>query len=131
MGTTAGKDLHGREGLGQRILSDVNKKLQVLVPGGVGFIGSHCVIELVKAGYEPIVVDNNSNSSIGELFDPSVARSSIHFHSNRMSQTSGEGHRQRNHSLQSRLFGSGQFTRGFQETFDLRRDQFCGLEIGR
>ena len=39
-------------------------KLQVLVPGGVGFIGSHCVIELVHAGYEPIVVDNLSNSSI-------------------------------------------------------------------
>jgi UDP-glucose 4-epimerase len=42
------------------------KKLQVLVPGGVGFIGSHCVIELIKAGYEPIVVDNLSNSSIGK-----------------------------------------------------------------
>lgn len=43
--------------------SDQNK-LQVLVPGGVGFIGSHCVIELVNAGYEPIVIDNLSNSSI-------------------------------------------------------------------
>ena len=39
---------------------------EVLVPGGVGFIGSHCVIELVKAGYVPIVVDNLSNSSIGK-----------------------------------------------------------------
>lgn len=43
--------------------------MQVLVPGGVGFIGSHCVIELVKAGYEPIVVDNYANSSIGEQLD--------------------------------------------------------------
>jgi UDP-glucose 4-epimerase len=47
-------------------LLDDQKKLQVLVPGGVGFIGSHCVIELIKAGYEPIVVDNLSNSSIGK-----------------------------------------------------------------
>jgi len=44
-------------------MSDQNK-LQVLVPGGVGFIGSHCVIELVNAGYEPIVIDNLSNSSL-------------------------------------------------------------------
>ncbi|CAF3888236.1 unnamed protein product [Rotaria sp. Silwood1] len=35
-----------------------HKKQYVLVPGGVGFIGSHCVIELVTAGYIPIVVDN-------------------------------------------------------------------------
>jgi nucleoside-diphosphate-sugar epimerase len=46
---------------------DDQKKLQVLVPGGAGFIGSHCVIELVSAGYEPIVVDNFSNSSIGNV----------------------------------------------------------------
>ena len=42
------------------------KKLEVLVPGGVGFIGSHSVIELIKAGYEPIVIDNLSNSSLGK-----------------------------------------------------------------
>ncbi len=39
----------------------------MLVPGGAGFIGSHCVIELIKAGYEPIVIDNLTNSSIGKL----------------------------------------------------------------
>lgn len=42
-------------------------KRQILVPGGQGFIGSHCVIELIKAGYEPIVVDNHSNSSSGTM----------------------------------------------------------------
>ena len=41
-------------------------KIEVLVPGGVGFIGSHCVIELVKSGYVPILIDNMSNSSIGK-----------------------------------------------------------------
>ncbi|CAF1302983.1 unnamed protein product [Rotaria sp. Silwood1] len=39
------------------------KKQYVLVPGGAGFIGSHCVIELITAGYAPIVVDNEHNSS--------------------------------------------------------------------
>ncbi|CAF3285784.1 unnamed protein product [Rotaria sp. Silwood2] len=41
--------------------SDSNK-LQVLVPGGIDFIGSHCVIELINTGYECIIVDNLSNS---------------------------------------------------------------------
>jgi hypothetical protein len=49
------------------------KKRQVLVPGGCGYIGSHCVIELVNAGYEPIVVDNESNSCIGSFTSNSVA----------------------------------------------------------
>ncbi len=34
----------------------------VLVAGGAGYIGSHTVIELVNAGYNPIIVDNLSNS---------------------------------------------------------------------
>jgi UDP-glucose 4-epimerase len=34
----------------------------VIVTGGAGFIGSHTVVDLVAAGYRPIVVDNLSNS---------------------------------------------------------------------
>ncbi len=34
----------------------------VFVTGGAGFIGSHCVISLVKNGYKPIILDNFSNS---------------------------------------------------------------------
>ena len=34
----------------------------ILVTGGAGYIGSHTVIELVKAGYDPIIFDNFSNS---------------------------------------------------------------------
>jgi UDP-glucose 4-epimerase len=35
---------------------------KILVTGGAGYIGSHTVVELVKAGYTPIIVDNFSNS---------------------------------------------------------------------
>lgn len=34
----------------------------ILVTGGAGYIGSHTVIELVNAGYEPIIYDNFYNS---------------------------------------------------------------------
>ncbi|MBK6977808.1 MAG: UDP-glucose 4-epimerase GalE [Cytophagaceae bacterium] len=36
--------------------------MKVLVTGGAGFIGSHTVVELVNAGYTPVIVDNFSNS---------------------------------------------------------------------
>uniref|UniRef100_A0A3Q3VVG2 UDP-glucose 4-epimerase n=1 Tax=Mola mola TaxID=94237 RepID=A0A3Q3VVG2_MOLML len=39
---------------------------KVLVTGGAGYIGSHCVVELIAAGYKPIVVDNLSNAVRGE-----------------------------------------------------------------
>lgn len=34
----------------------------IFVTGGAGYIGSHIVIELVKSGYNPIIIDNFSNS---------------------------------------------------------------------
>lgn len=34
----------------------------ILVTGGMGFIGSHTVIQLIEAGYNPIIVDNLCNS---------------------------------------------------------------------
>lgn len=39
--------------------------MKILVTGGAGFIGSHTVVELVHAGFEPIIVDNFSNSNLG------------------------------------------------------------------
>lgn len=36
---------------------------QILVTGGLGFIGSHTVVELILAGHQPIIIDNLSNSS--------------------------------------------------------------------
>ena len=38
--------------------------IAVLVTGGAGFIGSHTVVELIKSGYEVVVIDNFANSSI-------------------------------------------------------------------
>lgn len=37
---------------------------KILVTGGLGYIGSHTVVELINAGYEPVIVDDLSNSSI-------------------------------------------------------------------
>ena len=35
----------------------------IVVTGGAGYIGSHTVVELVKSGYNPIIIDNFSNSN--------------------------------------------------------------------
>ncbi|WKV10730.1 UDP-glucose 4-epimerase GalE [Marivirga harenae] len=40
---------------------------KVLVTGGLGYIGSHTVIELMNQGYEPLIIDNLSNSDISVL----------------------------------------------------------------
>ncbi|MBL7972117.1 MAG: UDP-glucose 4-epimerase GalE [Prolixibacteraceae bacterium] len=40
---------------------------QILVTGGTGYIGSHTAVELQRAGYEVIIVDNLSNSSVDVL----------------------------------------------------------------
>ena len=39
----------------------------ILVPGGAGYIGSHTVLDLLKKGYTPIIVDNFSNSTEGVI----------------------------------------------------------------
>ncbi len=39
----------------------------IMVTGGTGYIGSHTIVELQKAGYQAIIVDNLSNSSIDVL----------------------------------------------------------------
>ncbi len=37
--------------------------MKILVTGGLGFIGSHTVVELQKEGFEVVIIDNLSNSS--------------------------------------------------------------------
>ncbi|WP_076592230.1 UDP-glucose 4-epimerase GalE [Herminiimonas arsenitoxidans] len=41
--------------------------MQILVTGGAGYIGSHTCVELIKAGYQVVVVDNLCNSKISVL----------------------------------------------------------------
>lgn len=40
---------------------------RILVTGGLGFIGSHTVVELQNEGFEVVIIDNLSNSSIDVL----------------------------------------------------------------
>ena len=40
---------------------------KILVTGGLGYIGSHTVVELQNEGYEVVIIDNLSNSSIEVL----------------------------------------------------------------
>ncbi|KAJ5618634.1 hypothetical protein N7528_006745 [Penicillium herquei] len=50
----------------------------VLVTGGLGFIGSHTALELLKAGYNIIIVDNLSNS-YRDVFSRILTAANIHY----------------------------------------------------
>ena len=55
--------------------------MNILVTGGAGYIGSHTLIELIEAGYTPVVVDNLSNSSPEALKRvEKITGAKIHFH---------------------------------------------------
>lgn len=43
---------------------DGNKFGTIFVTGGAGYIGSHCVVDLLEAGYQVITCDNFSNSVV-------------------------------------------------------------------
>ena len=51
-------------------------KQKILVTGGAGYIGSHTVVELQQHGYDVVIVDNLSNSSI-EVLDNIAAISGV------------------------------------------------------
>ena len=40
---------------------------KIIVTGGAGYIGSHTVVELVQSGFDPILVDDFSNSDASVL----------------------------------------------------------------
>ena len=44
-------------------------KPRILVTGGTGYIGSHTVVCLIESGYDPVIIDNLSNSTRAVL-DP-------------------------------------------------------------
>lgn len=41
--------------------------MKILVTGGLGFIGSHTVVELINNGHNVVIVDNLANSKIEVL----------------------------------------------------------------
>ena len=41
--------------------------MNILVTGGAGYIGSHVVVELCAAGFNPIIIDNFCNSNISVM----------------------------------------------------------------
>ena len=42
-------------------------RTKILVTGGAGYIGSHAVVELFQAGYQPVIIDDFSNSQDSAL----------------------------------------------------------------
>lgn len=41
--------------------------MNILVTGGAGYIGSHTVVELARAGYKPFILDDFRNSETSTL----------------------------------------------------------------
>jgi UDP-glucose 4-epimerase len=54
---------------------------KILVTGGAGYIGSHMVVELIQAGYAPIVADNLMASD-GSLIHgiEEITKQKVNFH---------------------------------------------------
>src|SRR6187402_810596 len=44
--------------------SKMTPSKKILVTGGAGYIGSHTVVELIQAGYVPVIVDDFSRSNL-------------------------------------------------------------------
>lgn len=58
----------------------MNSIKNILVTGGAGYIGSHTLLELLAAGYQPIVLDNLCNSRFESLARvEKICGKSIHF----------------------------------------------------
>lgn len=52
---------------------------KVLVTGGAGYIGSHCVVELIEAGFQPVVVDNFGNAVKGKyIYQMVISGAELH-----------------------------------------------------
>jgi len=49
------------------IMNKSGKKPCALLTGGAGYIGNHTAIEMIKADYDVVIVDNLHNSYMGRL----------------------------------------------------------------
>lgn len=58
----------------------------ILVTGGAGYIGSHCVVDLLQAGYDVVAIDNFANAVGDDDGSPALQRAEqitekkIHFY---------------------------------------------------
>jgi len=54
----------------------------ILLTGGAGYVGVHCVVELVNSGYNLVIVDNLCNASAESLKRAEqITGKKVHFHS--------------------------------------------------
>ena len=47
-------------------MAEENNGPTILVTGGAGYIGTHCIIELLQKDYNVVAIDNFTNSVKGE-----------------------------------------------------------------
>jgi len=54
----------------------------ILITGGAGYVGVHCVVELVNCGYNLVIIDNLCNASAESLKRAEqITGKQVHFHS--------------------------------------------------
>jgi len=54
----------------------------ILITGGAGYVGVHCVVELVNQGYNLVIIDNLCNASAESLIRAEqITGKKVHFHS--------------------------------------------------
>ncbi|EYE90036.1 NAD-dependent epimerase/dehydratase family protein [Aspergillus ruber CBS 135680] len=70
--------LFNRDGYFEELQSDSPSDRYILVTGGLGFIGSHTALELLKANYNVIIIDDLSNSFLSALERINFLASSYH-----------------------------------------------------
>ena len=39
----------------------------ILVTGGAGYVGSHCVLQILQSGHDVVIIDNLINASRGQF----------------------------------------------------------------
>jgi UDP-glucose 4-epimerase len=80
----------------------------ILVTGGAGYIGSHTCIELLKAGFDVLVIDNLSNSSIEAIRRAEkISAKSINFIEGDIRDASLMKQAFENHSIQAAIHFAG------------------------